>query len=62
MMRVPPAHPQNSGDNPESMFGWNTPTKPKVIIDTSTNPIISNIFVMFSILFSGIKKIYGFVK
>ena len=47
MMRVPPAHPQKSGDNPVSMFGSNTPTNPKLIITTSTNPIISSIFAMF---------------
>ena len=47
MISVPPAHPQKSGDNPDSMFGSNTPTNPKLIIVTSTNPTISSIFVMF---------------
>ena len=47
-MRVPPAHPQKSGVNPLSTPSVsNAPTNPKIIIDRSTNPIISSIFVMF---------------
>ena len=62
IIRVAPAHPQNNGDNPESIFGSKTPTKPKLIIATSTIPIISKIFAMFFYPLSRIKKIYGFVK
>ena len=66
IIRVPPAHPQNNGVNPfpipSGISVSNAPTNPKIIIDTSTNPIISSIFDIFSTLFSGIKKIYGFVK
>ena len=47
MIRVPPAHPQKRDDNPDSICGTNAPTNPKIIIDRSTNPIISSIFVMF---------------
>ena len=47
MIRVPPAHPQKRDDNPDSTCGTNAPTNPKIIIDRSTNPIISSIFVMF---------------
>ncbi len=47
MIRVPPAHPQKRDDNPASICGTNAPTNPKIIIDRSTNPIISSIFVMF---------------
>jgi len=63
IMRVAPAHPQNNGDNPGSIVGWNTPTKPNVIIATRTNPNISSIFVIFFLLsLCKIKKIYGFVN
>ncbi len=39
IINVAPAHPQNNGDNPDSMVGWNTPTKPNVIIATKNNTI-----------------------
>ncbi len=62
-MRVAPAHPQNNGDNPGSIVGWNAPTKPNVIIATRTNPITSSIFVIIFLLsLCKIKKIYGFVN
>ena len=51
MIRVAPAHPQNNGVNPFSMPSGtnvsNAPTNPKIIIDTSTNPIISSNFDIF---------------
>jgi len=63
IMRVAPAHPQNNGDNPGSTVGWNTPTKPNVIIATRTNPITSSIFaIIFLLSPCKIKKIYGFVN
>ena len=66
IIRVAPAHPQNNGVNPFSIPSGisvsNAPTNPKIIIEISTNPIISSNFAIFSTLFSGIKKIYGFVK
>ncbi len=50
-MRVPPAHPQNNGDNPFSIPSGisvsNAPTNPKIIIEISTNPIISSNFAIF---------------
>ena len=58
IIKVPPAHPQNNGDNPGSIVGWNTPTKLNVIIPTRTNPNISRILLMFLLQDSIIKKIY----
>ena len=50
-MRVPPAHPQNNGDKPFSIPSGisvsNAPTNPKIIIEISTNPIISSNFTIF---------------
>jgi len=46
IMRVAPAHPQNNGDNPGSMDGWNTPTKLNIIIATRINPNISSILLI----------------
>ena len=63
IIRVAPAHPQNNSDVPGLMVGWNTPTKPNVIIATRTNPSISSIFVIIFLLpLCKIKKIYGFVN
>ena len=62
-MRVPPAQPQNNGDNPGSMVGRNIPIKPNDIIVTRTNPNTSSIFAMIFLLSTcKIKKIYGFVN
>ena len=51
MIKVPPAHPQNNGVNPFSIPSGisvsNAPTNPKIIIDTSINPIISSNFAIF---------------
>ena len=66
IIRVAPAHPQNNGDNPfpipSGISVSKAPTKAKIIIATSTIPIISKIFDMFFYPLSRIKKIYGFVK
>ena len=63
IIRVAPAHPQNNRDVPGLMVGWNTPTKPNVIIATRTNPTISSIFaIIFLLSLCKIKKIYGFVN
>ena len=59
MISVPPAHPQKSGVNPFSIpSASNAPTNPKIIIDTSTNPIISSIFDIFFLLSSLESKRY----
>ncbi len=62
MIRVPPAHPQKSGVNPFSIPNGisvsNAPTNPKIIIDTSTNPIISSNFAIFFLLYSLESKRY----
>ena len=61
-MRVPPAHPQNTGDNPLSIPSGisvsNAPTNPKIIIEISTNPIISSNFAIFFLLYSLESKRY----
>ena len=58
MIRVPPAHPQKRDDNPASICGTNAPTNPKIIIDTSTSPIISSNLAIFFLLYSLESKRY----
>ena len=62
MIKVPPAHPQNNGVNPFSIPSGisvsNAPTNPKIIIDTSTNPIISSNFAIFFLFYSLESKRY----
>ena len=63
IIRVPPAQPQNNGDNPGSMVGRNIPIKPNDIIVTRINPNTSSIFaIIFLLSTCKIKKIYGFVN
>ena len=62
MIKVPPAHPHNNDVNPFSIPSGisvsNAPTNPKIIIDTSTTPIISSNFAIFFLLYSLESKRY----
>ena len=46
IISVPPAHPQNNGDNPGSTAGRKAPTKLNDMITTKNKPKISSIFAM----------------
>ena len=61
IINVAPAQPQNNGDNPGSIEGWNKPTKPNDIITTRANPIRSSILDNVLSISQYFKKIYGFV-
>lgn len=57
IINAPPAHPQNTGDNPISTCGI-APTKTNIIMATRPNPINSGIFTIIILFLIGNSKRY----